>query len=177
MDYYNSYDELYHYGVQGMKWGVRRKRTPEAKAAYKADKQVRRKLESDAYELGRWDQTYKRTYKRDSKRLDKMMAKDMKKGDGTLSNRTARAVMRNDSLKRDMNSIEKANREAVKRLDDHVDNMVKKYSDRSIKSVSNYERNGERYVNTLLTSMKNGNATYELRNYGDYYQPVKVRHY
>ena len=178
MEYYNE-EYLMHYGVKGMKWGVR-KRTPEEKTAYKSDMNIRRHLESKAHDQGIWAQKYKKTNARVEKQLAKSMARDLTKPvDGTayISKKTQKLTARHIQLQKDTDAITNLNRDTVNKLEKHIDSMIDKYSDRSIKSMSYKEKDGERYVKTALTRLENMNATYTLIRQGDRYVPQKIRTY
>ena len=83
MEQYYNEDYLMHYGVKGMKWGVR-KRSAEERAAYKADRNTRQKLELQAHDYGIWTKKYKKANAKVEKQLAKSMARDLSKNvDGT----------------------------------------------------------------------------------------------
>lgn len=179
MELYNE-EYLMHYGVKGMKWGVR-KRSKEEKAAYKADVNIRRQLESKAYDQGIWTQKYKKANTRVEKQLAKSMAQDLSKPDANgkahISKKTQKLTARHIQLKKDTDAIASRNRDTVNKLEKHIDSMIDRYSDRSIKSMSYKEKDGERYVKTALAELENINATYVLTRQGDRYVPQKIRTY
>lgn len=69
-----NYDELYHYGVKGMKWKnhvyATREELLEAKRKYKTDKHNQRKMERQAKKIARKDSEV-RSLKRDMKQLNR----------------------------------------------------------------------------------------------------------
>lgn len=81
-----SEDELYHYGVKGMKWGVRRYQNPDGTLTSAGKKKARQEYKEDnkkAFELGKEASVYghaaaksmNRTIKIENK-LDKQYEKD-----------------------------------------------------------------------------------------------------
>ena len=80
-------NELMHYGVPGMKWGIRRDRdngstltsagkNKEYKKALRTDKKIRRNLESNAYDSARFANAYSKKSKSYSKKYEKAISKD-----------------------------------------------------------------------------------------------------
>ena len=74
-------NELMHYGVPGMKWGVRRDRdngstltsaekNKEYKKSLRTDKKIRRNLESKAYDSARFANAYSKKSKSYSKKYE-----------------------------------------------------------------------------------------------------------
>lgn len=175
---YDYLDILAHHGVKGMKWGHRKSKA-EIKAErkeYKADMRTRRDLEREAYVSGRWAKAYTKTSKQVDARTLKRAESDMRKT-GNTSNKTNRKIIANELLKQDTKYVTNKNREAVKALEQHVDKMIDKYADRSIKTMSYSEKDGERFVATRLAAMADANATYSVRNINGRYVGVKTRYY
>ena len=171
--------ELMHYGVPGMKWGVRKK------AQYKNDKKVRRSIEYQAHDAGVWAKKYNKLYDRKSRSTNKKIDNDMRNR-GYLSNKTQKAKRTTASLKTDRDYFNALNDATVKKLESHVNRMVKKYGNENVRSLKYNSDNGKKYVKTLLTRMANSNAIYTLIPYPTRdndgnavtrYQPTKTRYY
>ena len=186
-----SENELMHYGVPGMKWGVRRDRdngstltsagkNKEYKKSLRTDKKIRRNLESKAYDSARFANAYSKKSKSYSKKYEKAVLKDPTKS----SSKTQRIENTKHLLDSNAKSWNAYNSENVKALKKQVDFMISKYSGTKIKDVDvKTTKNGIEYVKSISAAMSNSNVTYDLvkrrdrKNNTDIYVPTKTRHY
>ena len=181
-------NELYHHGIKGQRWGVRRYQNPdgtltaagkkkEYKKALKSDKKIRTDLESKIYDSSGIADAYSEKLKSYSKEYEKAIAKDPTKSNPKTQRIENTKVLLESTLK----EWDNYNSENIQKLKKHVDSMVNKYSDTKIKDVDiKTTKNGFEYAKSIRA---NSDATYNLhkRKYDQYnvdvYEPVKTRHY
>lgn len=186
-----SENELYHHGVKGQKWGVRRfqnedgtltaaGKNREYKKSLRTDKKIRRDLESKAYDSARFANVYSKKSKSYSKKYEKAVLKDPTKS----SSKTQRIENTKRLLDSNAKSWNDYNSQNVKILKKQVDSMISKYGDTKIKDVDvKTKKNGIEYVKSIRASLENGNASYDLvkirdkKNNVDIYSPTKARFY
>lgn len=178
-------NELRHYGVPGMKWGVRKASSTSSRQEYRRDKKIRRSLEADAYDAGAFARKYSKKTKQMSKKTSRKVEKDLDKT-GEVSKKTQTSINTTKQLQKDRDAFTNANRQSVDRLEKHVNDMVNKYSDRSVKSINYKVKDGEKYLNRYSSLNSNAGYRYDLiktlsvDNTGNKvyrYKPVKTKTY
>lgn len=132
-------NELYHYGVKGMKWGVRRS------TEYRADVAKRKRLSTAAGINSRFAKAYGDAEKKDTRQVNRMIRRDMAKT-GELTDKTKKRVALNKELKKDLSAVRSYNQQSWDALQKHVDGMVERYGDKYVKNVKHHTKYGQQYV-------------------------------
>ena len=112
--------ELYHFGVKGMKWGVRKE--------YYADKAKRKRLANEARKSGQWVNLYNKKARKDTLSTVRKVDRDLKKHN-EISDKTKLAIERNVALQKDKAKAVKKLNSDIENLQRHVDGMISKYKD------------------------------------------------
>ena len=150
-------DELYHWGIKGMKWGVRRFQnkdgtlTPQGKQRYKdykSDQSTRKSLTrhvaADKKNLkarGEAMNEVQKNYDDAEEQMRKAQSKvfiSRKKRDALIDEASANLSKAGEELEKrraDLNRAERVYNKDAEALFDHVDNMTKKYGSENVKSL------------------------------------------
>lgn len=147
--------ELYHYGVKGMKWGVRRDRSTGRKLTREvaAAKRNYRQVSSDAYtDEGNYQnaiRNYSKAQTRPSLSRSKKMERvseaerELNRATGRLENARTRVARARNSYKNSENKLKA-----------HVNEMVKKYGNENVRTITedSYKEYslGKNYTSTML---------------------------
>lgn len=139
--------ELYHYGVKGQKWGVRRYQNADGSLTAAGKKKARQEYKEDnrkAYELGKsatvsghaTARSMKRTIKLENK-LDKQLDRDTKRGNdlGSVSRRTKSLTEKwNASVKTtaQLSELYMNNKTAAEQ---HCKSLIDKYGQEAVSSI------------------------------------------
>ena len=136
-----SNGELYHYGVKGMKWGVRRYQNEDGTLTVAGRKRARKEVREDnktAFELGKSATVYgnatarslKRTVKTENK-LEKQFEKDP---DG-VKGRTKRLRQRWTASAATTSQLSSMYAAYKTKAEEHCKNLIDKYGSEAVKSI------------------------------------------
>lgn len=134
-------DELYHYDVKGMKWGIRKDKSAGRKLTRQvaAAKRNVRDVASDSDIDERAYRAAKKNYAAEASRFAinrKKKRERVHEAEDELNRATARAEVGRANLKRATDIY----RDAEKRLANHLNEMVEKYGSNNVKQITSNSR-------------------------------------
>lgn len=137
-------NELYHFGVKGMKWGVRRYQNSDGSLTSEGKKRMKADYKADnkkAFELGKMATTYSRAQRYSQNREDKMTKryeKALEKGSKSTIRKYKDMVAAKESNKH-IKEVYKAYESEAKAFEK---NLMNRWGKDSVKSLK-YDKNGK----------------------------------
>lgn len=159
MNYYNN-NELYHYGVPGMKWGHRKAQRLEAKYTRKLSRSGRARGAAE-YERNAGDAAYKK-HDATAKVFDKVAKKNEKSGNYLKAEAARRAA---EAVRARGSNIKQQHDAAAKYLEKQADKLQEKAN--TFASKKRVDMGKDKIDSILKTSKQKG---YEYRKASDEYQ-------
>ena len=158
-------NELMHYGVPGMKWGVRkseyrsmnrsqRKATKtEYKKQYKADKRQAYDMKEKAKTLSAWDKAYDSTLKNQNKLQKRYADKEVKKH-GQTTDKSKDWARANAELAKATKLVQKNSQKQISDTKQFIAEMKQKYGNKSVKDLKTHTKNGREYTKKYMGSTR-----------------------
>ena len=143
-------DELYHYGVKGMKWGVVRARQKTGSSGNLTKSQMKREFKNDkkkAFENGREGTTLGRAMVYGSKKLiklEKKIDKAYKKDPNGTKESTQKKVNKWKKDAKTLTQIGEAYKKVHENSKKHVDELISKYGKDKVQPILYKKFNNDR---------------------------------
>lgn len=172
---YEYSNELYHYGVKGMKWGVIRS-SKELRSDRRTARKMKRHLAADKKNLrikGKMHDKDMENYDEADKNYRKQLSKpslSASKKRERIEEASKALTKAGDTMTKsrsDLNRAERIYDADEKKYRNHIDSMVKKYGSESVKNISTKDYNvGKTHVKEMI---KTGVTLADLPIVGSYY--------
>lgn len=144
MENYNNYlteEELYHYGVKGMKWGVRRYQNEDGSISKADKKKAKQEYKSDnkiAYELGKKATIYGHAAAKSLKRtakLEQKLVKQYEKDPSGSKRRTQSLKKKSDASAKTSQELTEKYKKLQNLAEKHCDSLMKKYGKEAVSGI------------------------------------------
>ena len=180
MNYFNEYNYLAHYGIKGMKWGIRRYETasghltPEGKERYGSKHKLKRYIRNERERSNQLtDEVIRRREavkysERLSEKADAKYAKKQKE----------KYRIRSEAAKENISLQKKKLEEAEKARREHYDKLVKEFGKTAVSKISSQEDEKRRIAGEALAAAYASVGMYvgnSYQSYGEYYATVDAR--
>lgn len=159
-------EELYHYGVKGMRWGVRRYQNPDGtltaagRKQYRSDKKTLREEKRHENKIAETNQQKASLYGRASEISNKRALKAQKKYEVKLTkdvnsekNSTKKAKLKADIANKTAKELNREYAKLAKKAENHVEKLKEKYGEKNVKNIK-YDSEGKITGNVTSASSR-----------------------
>ena len=137
---YQNENELYHHGVKGMKWGIRRYQNPDGSLTPEAKKRAKKEYKEDnkkAFELGKKATIYGNAAASSMRRtikIENKASKQYEKDPEGLMKRTQRLRAKWDASSKTTSELVQTYLKNQKAAEDHCNSLIEKYGREAVTS-------------------------------------------